>query len=129
MRSEAAAPEAAEAAGRPAAGPLRRLREAYARADLADAHVALVEPSLFYRALNKAPAAAHALLVFVAGQSCAFVRAMVEAGADAVAIADPSATGEIMGPGTSKSLPGHTSTRWRGRRGRRAGRGAARRRA
>lgn len=58
----------------------------------------LVEPSLFYRSLNKDPQAARALLAFVTEQSSAFARAMVEAGADVVAVADPAATGEIMGP-------------------------------
>lgn len=48
--------------------------------------------------LRKKNAEAHAYMNFVTEQLIAFGRAQVEAGADVITIADPSGTGEILGP-------------------------------
>ncbi len=58
----------------------------------------LMEPSALYRAMRREPQEAHGLLAFVTDQLVAFGRAQVDAGADVVTIADPSASGEILGP-------------------------------
>lgn len=57
----------------------------------------LVEPMTFYRALRRAPAKAHALLELCCDALLTFGDALAAAGADAVCIADPSATGELLG--------------------------------
>lgn len=58
----------------------------------------LLEPMTFYRELRKKNAAAHAYLNAVTEQLAAFAVAQVKAGADIIAISDPSGTGEILGP-------------------------------
>ena len=58
----------------------------------------IIEPVDFYKALRKAPEEAHAYMEFVTEQLITIGKAMVEAGADIIAISDPSGTGEIMGP-------------------------------
>lgn len=58
----------------------------------------LVEPTVFYKELRKKPTAAHACMAFITEQLMAFGLAMLEAGADVIAISDPSGTGEILGP-------------------------------
>jgi MtaA/CmuA family methyltransferase len=57
----------------------------------------LIEPLTFYRALRRDPARAHRLLEIATEAVLAFGDALVSAGADAVCIADPSATGELLG--------------------------------
>jgi [methyl-Co(III) methanol-specific corrinoid protein]:coenzyme M methyltransferase len=57
----------------------------------------VVEASLLLRALHRQPAAAHRLLERVTDFVRAFALDMVTAGADVVMVADPSATGEILG--------------------------------
>jgi [methyl-Co(III) methanol-specific corrinoid protein]:coenzyme M methyltransferase len=57
----------------------------------------LIEPLTFYRAIRKDPAAAHRLLEISAEAVLAFGDALIDAGADAICIADPSATGELLG--------------------------------
>lgn len=57
----------------------------------------LVDPLLFYRAMRKDAAAAHAILELSADAAIALGDALVDAGADTVCIADPSGTGEIIG--------------------------------
>jgi MtaA/CmuA family methyltransferase len=57
----------------------------------------LIEPLTFYRALRRDPAAAHRLLEISAATVLAFGDALIGAGADAICIADPSATGELLG--------------------------------
>lgn len=56
------------------------------------------EPTLFYKQLRKKREDAHAFMTFVTDQLIVFANAMIEAGADIIVIADPSGTGEIMGP-------------------------------
>lgn len=58
----------------------------------------LIDANVFYRELRKEKAAAHAALDFVTEQLIAFGKAQIEAGAEFIAIADPSGTGEILGP-------------------------------
>lgn len=48
-------------------------------------------------AMRKKPEQCHGLISFVSGEILRFARAMIEAGADAVCLAEPSGTGEILG--------------------------------
>jgi MtaA/CmuA family methyltransferase len=57
----------------------------------------LLDPMIFYRALIVNKPGAHRLLQAVNAALKRFASAMIEAGADVVCIADPSATGEILG--------------------------------
>ena len=57
----------------------------------------LIEPLTFYRALRKDKDAAHRLLEISTEAIQAFGDALIAAGADAICIADPSATGELLG--------------------------------
>jgi [methyl-Co(III) methanol-specific corrinoid protein]:coenzyme M methyltransferase len=57
----------------------------------------LVDPLLFYRALIKNKEGAHKLMRMVNQTLLRFGSALIEAGADVVCIADPSASGELMG--------------------------------
>jgi len=58
----------------------------------------VIDPVPFYKELRKEKAESHAFLTFVTEQLIEFANAMVEAGADVIAISDPSGTGEILGP-------------------------------
>lgn len=58
----------------------------------------LVDAAVFYKELRKLPEESHALLGFVTEQLIGFGKAQIEAGADIIAISDPSGTGEILGP-------------------------------
>ena len=58
----------------------------------------VMEPVVFYKELRKKNADAHAFMQFVTDQLIRFGQAQIEAGADVIAISDPSATGEILGP-------------------------------
>lgn len=58
----------------------------------------IMEPVIFYKELRKKNADAHAYMEFITDQLMAFGRAQIEAGADVIAISDPSGTGEILGP-------------------------------
>lgn len=57
----------------------------------------LIDPLLYYRALRRDKEAAHALNELAVENTLALGDALVEAGADVVCIADPSATGELIG--------------------------------
>jgi [methyl-Co(III) methanol-specific corrinoid protein]:coenzyme M methyltransferase len=57
----------------------------------------LIDPLIYYRAMRKNKASAHRLTDMVTGNLIRFGRAMLLAGADVLCIADPSATGEIVG--------------------------------
>ncbi|MBC7963604.1 MAG: MtaA/CmuA family methyltransferase [Steroidobacteraceae bacterium] len=57
----------------------------------------LVDPLLYYRALRRDKEAAHRLTRHATDNAVAFGDALIEAGADVVCIADPSATGELIG--------------------------------
>lgn len=58
----------------------------------------VMEPVVFYKELRKKNQEAHAYMEFITDQLIAFGRAQIEAGADVIAISDPSGTGEILGP-------------------------------
>ena len=58
----------------------------------------VIEPVEFYKALRKKRELAHEYMKFITDQLIVYGRAMVEAGADVIAISDPSGTGEILGP-------------------------------
>lgn len=58
----------------------------------------VIEPSTFYKALRKQPEEAEAFLEYVTEELIQFGRAQMKAGADVIAISDPSGTGEILGP-------------------------------
>ena len=58
----------------------------------------VMEPTIFYKELRKKREEAHAYMQFVTEGIIRFAKAQVEAGADVIAISDPSGTGEILGP-------------------------------
>lgn len=58
----------------------------------------LVDPLLYYRALRRDPDAAHRLNALCAEEAIRFGEALLDAGADHICIADPSATGDLLGP-------------------------------
>lgn len=58
----------------------------------------VMEPVVFYKELRKKNEQAHAYMDFITRQLITFGRAQIEAGADVIAISDPSGTGEILGP-------------------------------
>lgn len=58
----------------------------------------VMEPVVFYKELRKKNQGAHEYMEFITEQLIAFGRAQIEAGADIIAISDPSGTGEILGP-------------------------------
>lgn len=58
----------------------------------------VMEPVIFYKELRKKNKEAHEYMKFITDQLIAFGRAQIEAGADVIAISDPSGTGEILGP-------------------------------
>ncbi len=57
----------------------------------------LIDPNLFYRAMVRDAEGAHRALRIVTENLIRFGDALIDAGADIVCIADPSATGEIVG--------------------------------
>lgn len=58
----------------------------------------LIEVSAFMRLIFRNPSAAHSLLSVATDNLVSFGSAMIAAGADVIAIADPTASGEILGP-------------------------------
>lgn len=58
----------------------------------------LMEPVTFYKELRRNKEDAHKLMDFVTDQIIEFGKAQIRAGADVIAVSDPSGTGEILGP-------------------------------
>jgi [methyl-Co(III) methanol-specific corrinoid protein]:coenzyme M methyltransferase len=58
----------------------------------------LVDPMTFFKGLRKDKEASHRLLDYATEQLIDYARGIVESGATVVSIADPTATGEILGP-------------------------------
>lgn len=58
----------------------------------------LMEPVKFYKELRKKNKEAHEFMSFVTDEIINFARAQIDAGADIIAISDPSGSGEILGP-------------------------------
>lgn len=57
----------------------------------------IIDPLLLFRLMRKQPAEVQKILAYLADYLAAFARKQVDAGAAAIAIADPTATGEIIG--------------------------------
>lgn len=58
----------------------------------------LMEPTVFYKELRKKPRESHEFMGFVTERLIENGKSLLAAGADIIAISDPSGTGEIMGP-------------------------------
>jgi [methyl-Co(III) methanol-specific corrinoid protein]:coenzyme M methyltransferase len=58
----------------------------------------IVEPMTFFKELRKNPEAAHRVLDYVNDLLSAFAEKVLKGGADVIAVGDPTATGEILGP-------------------------------
>jgi [methyl-Co(III) methanol-specific corrinoid protein]:coenzyme M methyltransferase len=58
----------------------------------------LIEPMILFRAMGKEPQAVHDLLAFITNSLISFGRVLIQAGAQVLTVADPSASGEILGP-------------------------------
>jgi len=58
----------------------------------------LVDPMMFLKQLRREKAASHKLIDYVTEQLISYARQMADNGAAAISIADPTATGEILGP-------------------------------
>lgn len=58
----------------------------------------LMEPTIYYKELRRRPDKAHEFMEFVTENLITFAKAQIDAGADIIAISDPSGTGEILGP-------------------------------
>ena len=58
----------------------------------------LMEPVDFYKELRKKNKEAHEFMDFVTEEIISFAKAQISAGADIIAISDPSGSGEILGP-------------------------------
>lgn len=58
----------------------------------------IVDPMQFLKELRKEQAGSHRVLEYVSDFLVAFGRILVESGASAICIGDPTATGEILGP-------------------------------
>lgn len=58
----------------------------------------LIEPVIFYKQLRKKNQEAHEFMNYVTKEITRFAQLQIEAGADVIAISDPSGTGEILGP-------------------------------
>lgn len=59
----------------------------------------LVDPMPFLKQLRKDPAGSHRVMDYVCKHLIEYAKLMVYAGASVISIADPTATGEILGPG------------------------------
>lgn len=58
----------------------------------------LIEPMYYYKDLRKHPKESHEFMEFVTENLIEFGKAQIDAGAQVIAISDPSGTGEILGP-------------------------------
>ncbi|TJX13734.1 MtaA/CmuA family methyltransferase [Tissierella creatinini] len=58
----------------------------------------IMDPVKYYKELRRNKEDAHGFMEFVTDQIIHFGQAQIKAGADVIAISDPSGTGEIMGP-------------------------------
>lgn len=58
----------------------------------------IVDPMTFLKELRKKPSEAHRVLDYVTDFLIAYALTLLESGADIISIADPTATGEILGP-------------------------------
>ena len=58
----------------------------------------LVHMAVLLKAMRKTPEVAHAMLEYVSDQLIVYGKALLDAGADAICISEPSGTGELLGP-------------------------------
>lgn len=58
----------------------------------------LIDAITLFKSLRKEPSEVHGMLNFLTENSIRYGEALIAGGADIIAIADPSATGEILGP-------------------------------
>lgn len=58
----------------------------------------LIDAMILFKALKQEPEDVHNLLRFLTENSIKYGQALINSGADLIAISDPSATGEILGP-------------------------------
>ncbi len=58
----------------------------------------IIDPTTFYKELRKKPEEALQVIDYVSDLLCGLARLMINAGASVIVIADPSASGEILGP-------------------------------
>ncbi|MDR1678049.1 MAG: methylcobamide--CoM methyltransferase [Deltaproteobacteria bacterium] len=58
----------------------------------------LMEPTIYYKALRRKKGPAKDFMNFIVSQLIRFGQEQIKAGADVIAISDPSASGEILGP-------------------------------
>ncbi len=58
----------------------------------------LIEPMIFFKAMGKQPEMVHEFLSFITDNLIIFGRSLLQAGAQIITVADPSGTGEILGP-------------------------------
>jgi len=58
----------------------------------------LVDPISFLKELRKNPTIAHSVIDYASNHIIELAKLMIENGADVISIADPTATGEILGP-------------------------------
>jgi [methyl-Co(III) methanol-specific corrinoid protein]:coenzyme M methyltransferase len=58
----------------------------------------IVDPMTFFRALRKDTENTHRVMAYVTEFLIAYAGILIESGADIISIADPTATGEILGP-------------------------------
>lgn len=58
----------------------------------------LMDPVIYYKELRRKKEDAHGFMGYVTDQIIEFGQAQIKAGADVIAISDPSGTGEILGP-------------------------------
>lgn len=62
------------------------------------AATSIIDPMTFYKELRRFPDDSHRVLDYVTRMLSAFAKRLAAAGVTAIAIGDPSATGEILGP-------------------------------
>jgi [methyl-Co(III) methanol-specific corrinoid protein]:coenzyme M methyltransferase len=58
----------------------------------------IVDPMMFMKELRREKDGAHRMLDYVCGQLISYARLLADNGAEVISIADPTATGEILGP-------------------------------
>lgn len=58
----------------------------------------VMEPVVLYKEMRRKKDKTHEFMEFITNQLIKFTEAQIEAGADIIAISDPSGTGEILGP-------------------------------
>ena len=58
----------------------------------------LIEPTVFYKDMRKNPQIVHEMMIFITENLIFFGKTQLKAGANVLAVSEPSGTGEILGP-------------------------------